>query len=132
MLPVRVRDLDIIRNPPCLHSANFWGHQGSTIGNIYSFMLIILLGATYYLTDVLWEDWVVPGFRPHLPPNQTAVPRDTCKTCSFLQYTNPFLFIKNKQLFISSEGFSALATHPVGCDNPLQIVMAVWRFCFKI
>ncbi len=57
---------------------------------------------------------------------------------------NPFSFIKNKRLFISSEGFSTLekkrpdmlsegnATHPVGCDSPLQIVMAVWRpFCLK-
>jgi hypothetical protein len=55
---------------------------------------------------------------------------------------NSFLFIKNKQLFISSEGFSALeknavmfsednAAHPVGCDNPLQIVMAVWHTFLK-
>jgi hypothetical protein len=49
----------------------------------------------------------------------------------------PFLFIKNKQLFISSEGFSALmfsegnAALPVWCDSPLQIVMAVWRTLFE-
>jgi hypothetical protein len=48
----------------------------------------------------------------------------------------PFLFIKNERLFISSEGFSTLekkrpdmlsegnVAHPVGCDSPLQIVMA--------
>ncbi len=38
---------------------------------------------------------------------------------------NPFLFMKNKRLFISSEGFSTLekkrsdAAHPFGCDSPL-------------
>ncbi len=55
---------------------------------------------------------------------------------------NPFLFIKNKWLFISSEDFSPLekkcpdklsegnAAHPVRCGSSLQIVMAVWRpFC---
>ncbi len=55
---------------------------------------------------------------------------------------NPSLFIKNKWLFISSEGFSTLekkrpdmlsednAALPVRCDSPLQIVMSVWRpFC---
>jgi hypothetical protein len=55
---------------------------------------------------------------------------------------NPFLFIKYKRLFISSQGFSTLekkhpdmsskgnAAHPVGFDSPWQIVMAVWRpFC---
>ncbi len=58
---------------------------------------------------------------------------------------NPFLFIKNKWLFISSEGFSTLwkkcpdilsegnAALTVGCDSPLQIVMAVWRpFCLNL
>jgi hypothetical protein len=56
---------------------------------------------------------------------------------------NPFLFIKNKRLLTSSEGFSTLekcpdmlsegnAAHPVGCDSPVQIVMAVWRpFCLN-
>ncbi len=55
---------------------------------------------------------------------------------------NPFLFIKNKRLFMSSEGFfdlekkchdvfsQANAARPVGCDSPLQIVMAVWRTFF--
>ncbi len=50
---------------------------------------------------------------------------------------NPFLFIKIQRLFISSEGFSTLeknhcdifsegnAAHLVGCNSPLQIVMAV-------
>jgi hypothetical protein len=54
-------------------------------------------------------------------------------------FFNPFLFIKNKLLFISSEGFSVLekkrrdmfsegnAAHPVGCDSPLQTVMGVGR-----
>jgi hypothetical protein len=54
----------------------------------------------------------------------------------------PFLFIKNKRLIISSEGFFGLvkknrdmfsegnAAHPVRCDSPLQIVMAVWRIYF--
>jgi hypothetical protein len=48
----------------------------------------------------------------------------------------PFLFIKNKQLFISSKGYSVLekrrdmfsegnAAHPVRCDSILQIGMAV-------
>jgi hypothetical protein len=62
----------------------------------------------------------------------------------FVFYTmaglNPFLFIKNKLLFISyptlkecsaflSEGNAA---NPVGCDSPLQIEMAVWRpFCLS-
>jgi hypothetical protein len=53
---------------------------------------------------------------------------------------NPFLFIKNKWLFISSEGISALekkrsymfsegnAAHPVKCESPLQILMVAWRF----
>ena len=58
---------------------------------------------------------------------------------------SPFLFIKNKRLFISSEGFptleknalicyqrAMLPIHAVGCDRPLQIVMAVWRpFCWN-
>jgi hypothetical protein len=56
---------------------------------------------------------------------------------------NPFLFIKNKRLSISSEGFSVLevkwrgmfsegnAAHPVGCDSPLQIVHAVWWNFFE-
>jgi hypothetical protein len=50
---------------------------------------------------------------------------------------NPFIFIKNKRSVVSSEGFLALekrcdvfsegdAVHPVRCDSPLQIVMAVW------
>ncbi len=76
--------------------------------------------------------------------------RLTC-VCWLVQYsrcrlpccTNHFLFIKNKCLFISSEGFSTLercpvmlsegnAAHPIGCDSPLQIVMAVWRpFCLN-
>ncbi len=54
---------------------------------------------------------------------------------------NPFLFIKNKRLFISSE-VSPLqrpnmlsecnAAHPVGCDSTLKIEMAVWRpFCLN-
>jgi hypothetical protein len=58
---------------------------------------------------------------------------------------NPFLFIKNKQLFLSSEGFSVLqkrqdmfsegyaaqfSAHPVRCDSPLQVVMVVWRIFF--
>ncbi len=52
---------------------------------------------------------------------------------------DPFLFIKNKPIYIIrgfllswekshdilSEGNAA---HPVGCDSPLQIVMAVWHF----
>jgi hypothetical protein len=57
---------------------------------------------------------------------------------------NPFLVIKNKQIFISSEGFSALekkwhvmfsegnAAQPVGCDSPLQIIKAVWDTFIKI
>ncbi len=51
---------------------------------------------------------------------------------------NPFIFIKNKWLFISSGGLFALeknldifsegnAAHPVGCESPLQILMTVWR-----
>ncbi len=56
--------------------------------------------------------------------------------------TKPFP-VHNKRLFISSEGFSTLektpdmlsegdAAHPVGCDSPLQIVMAVWSpFCLN-
>jgi len=60
------------------------------------------------------------------------------------RWINPFLFIKNKRLFISSEGFSTLekkrpdilsegnAALPVRCDIPLQIVMAFWPpFCYK-
>ncbi len=44
---------------------------------------------------------------------------------------NLFLFIKNKPLFISSEGFSeGNAADPVGCDSPLQLVMAVWHTFF--
>ncbi len=57
--------------------------------------------------------------------------------------TSHFLFIKNKRLFISSEGFSTLekspgmlsdgnAAHPVRFDSPLLIVMSVWRpFCLN-
>jgi hypothetical protein len=57
---------------------------------------------------------------------------------------NPFLFIKNKWLFISSEGFSTIekkcsgmlsegnAAHLVRCDSTLQIAMAEWRpFCLN-
>ncbi len=45
---------------------------------------------------------------------------------------NPFLFIKNIRLFISSEGFSeGNAADPVGRDSPLKLVMAVWGTFFK-
>ncbi len=50
---------------------------------VNTFNAIILLDATFYFPDVPWVDWVDPGFRPHLPLNQTAIPRDTCKTCIF-------------------------------------------------
>jgi hypothetical protein len=44
---------------------------------------------------------------------------------------NLFLFIKNKPLFISSEGFSeGNAADPVGRDSPLQLEMAVLRTFF--
>jgi hypothetical protein len=65
------------------------------------------------------------GFIRHKSTNKCVMPK----------YFNPFLFIKNKRLFLS---FSALdkrrdmfsegkAARPVRCDSPLQIVMAIWR-----
>ncbi len=58
------------------------------------------------------------------------------------QIHNHFLFIKNKQLFISTEGFStlekkrpdmwAMLPFQSGVNKPLQIIMAVWRpFCLN-
>ncbi len=59
---------------------------------------------------------------------------------------NPFIFTKNKRHVMSSEGFSALekndviflfiflednVAHPVQCDSPLQIVMAILRTFFE-
>jgi hypothetical protein len=58
---------------------------------------------------------------------------------------NPFFFIKNEHLLLSSDSFSTLekkaqkcyvsegnAAHPVGSDSPLPIVMAVWRpYCLN-
>ncbi len=76
---------------------------------------------------------------------QHAFPVECCKETLKLERLNPILFIKNKWLFISSEGFSTLeknalicyqramhAAHPFGCDSPLQMVMAVWPpFCLN-
>ncbi len=73
---------------------------------------------------------------------QHALPVECCKeTIKLERPLNPFLFIK-KRLFISSESFSILekntlicyqrAICPVGCEIPLQMIMAVWYlFCLK-
>ncbi len=59
--------------------------------------------------------------------------------CFKIYVINPFLFIKNKSLILSSSpplkktlwyvfsGHWAIAAHPVGYDSPLQIVVVVWR-----
>ncbi len=60
-----------------------------------------------------------------------------------VSFLHPFLFIENKRLFISSEGFSTLEKNALICnqkamlpvessDRPLQIVIAVWcLFCLN-
>ncbi len=71
---------------------------------------------------------------------QHALPVKCCKEIQKLEHLYPFY----SQLFISLEGLSTLEkkhpdtlsegydAHPVLCDIPLQMVMAVWRpFCFN-
>jgi hypothetical protein len=68
---------------------------------------------------------------------QHALPVECCKETLKLELLIPFLFIKNKWVSpllkkrpdMLSEGNAA---HPVRCDSPLQIVMAVWPPFFLI
>ncbi len=63
--------------------------------------------------SVPWASWCPgtdPGWCPPLPATQGSC-------------INPFLFIKNKRIFISSEGFSTLEKNALRAMLPIQLGM---------
>jgi hypothetical protein len=109
-----------------------------------------IIGILFYLLFYLWwcaGEWLTATANTNMFTYEIApvfiLMEHECLKVSNTRCTSPFLFIKNKRLFISFEGFSALQKNAMICSQMAMLPSAhpvgwcmlqpsVWRTFFKI